>query len=93
MNKTLKDAGLKLANLMRMVGGAQKAVARAPLPAGQCLAHDYAGCREFEHCARCSPLEQMLRTAHRAEKQWWRMHGPAIPAAESSPGNDRSRSR
>ncbi len=32
-------------------------------PAADCLARPFIDCREFEHCARCTPVEQCLRVA------------------------------
>jgi hypothetical protein len=44
-----------------------------PIPGRKCLAQDYAGCVEFNHCRDCSSLEQILRAVPCVEKNWRRL--------------------
>lgn len=36
---------------------------RVPVSSEDCLTRKYVDCREFDHCANCTPVEQVLRIA------------------------------
>jgi hypothetical protein len=74
MNENSNDLWVRVKQaLRRIVVGPREVESTGPIPGRNCIAHQYAGCEEYTHCANCSPQDEILRAGTWAETNWRRV--------------------